>query len=151
MRRWLLLALPLLILMIPRADAEEGRLGDYLSRFDYKERAGMKTHSRELVALLLEGKAQLLDIRFREEAQVWRMGFGLHIPLNELPKRMNELDRGKIIVTACPHKDRAIMARMLLTLNGFDSRYLEDGLLSLAEYLRGDRAREFAIQAMERK
>jgi rhodanese-related sulfurtransferase len=151
MRRSLLLALPFLMLMVPCVYAEEQRFGEYLSRFDYKERVKMKISSQELVALLLEGKAQFLDIRFQEEAQAWRMGFGLHIPLNELPNRMNELDKNKIIVTACPHKDRAIMARTFLTLNGFESKYLEDGLLSLAEHLRGDRARIFAGQASDRK
>jgi rhodanese-related sulfurtransferase len=151
MRRSFLLALPILILMPLCVSAEEQRFGDYLSRFDYKERVKMKISSKELVSLIQEGKAQLVDIRFLEEVQAWKMGFGLHIPLNELHKRLNELDRNKIIVTACPHKDRAIMARTLLTLNGFESRYLEDGLLSLAKYLRGDRAKEFAGQAVDRK
>ena len=35
------------------------------------------------------------------------------------------------------------MARTFLKLNGFNTRYLVDGLTGLAEYLRGDSAREF--------
>ena len=61
-----------------------------LSRFDYEERARMRITGRELIPLLREGKAQLLDIRFREEKEAWRMGFGIHIPLNELPDRLEE-------------------------------------------------------------
>jgi len=49
----------------------------------------------------------------------------------------------KIIVTACPHCDRAIIARTYLTLQGYQSKYLTDGLLELAEYLRGDKAKDF--------
>jgi len=46
-------------------------------------------------------------------------GFGLKIPLNQLPHRLNELPKDKIIVTACPHKDRAIIAMVyLLTRRG---------------------------------
>lgn len=134
----------LFILFTQVAYGQEQSLGNYLSRFDYQERSQMKINSRELVTLLREGKAQLLDIRFREETEAWRMGFGLAIPLNELPARLNELDKTKLIVTACPHVDRAILARTFLVLNGFRARYLQDGLLGLADYLRGDRVLELA-------
>ena len=85
----------------------------------------------------------LVDIRFKEEHAAWHMDFGLHIPLNELPKRLKELDRTKSIVTACPHKDRSALAMAYLKTQGFDVKYLEDGLLGLAELLRGDKARDF--------
>jgi rhodanese-related sulfurtransferase len=71
------------------------------------------------------------------------MGFGSNIPLNELPKRLNELDQSKVIVTACPHKDRDTIAMVYLKTKGYNARYLEDGLVGLAETLRGDTAREF--------
>lgn len=71
------------------------------------------------------------------------MGFAKNIPLNELPGRLSELDKDKIIVTACPHKDRAGLAMAYLRTKGFQSKYLVDGLVGLAEYLRGDRARDF--------
>lgn len=118
-------------------------LEEYLLDFDYAERRDMKIGSRELVRLLQEKKAILVDIRFREEHAVWRMGFGQHIPLNELPKRLGELDPSKLIVTACPHKDRSALAMAFLKTRGFDVKYLEDGLLGLAELLRGDKARAF--------
>ena len=118
-------------------------LEQYLLDFDYAERRDMKIGSKELVKLLQEKKAVLVDIRFKEEHAVWRMGFGLHIPLNELPKRLKELDRTKLVVTACPHKDRSALAMAYLKTQGFDVKYLEDGLLGLAELLRGDQARTF--------
>ena len=55
-------------------------------------------------------QAQLVDIRFPEEVAAWSMGFSTAVPLPELPARLEDLDRSKIIVTACPHKDRAIIA-----------------------------------------
>jgi len=121
-------------------------LASYLGRFDYDERVQMKISSPDLVKLLMGGKAQLIDIRFKEEYAAWHMGMAKNIPLNELPKRLNELDKDKLIVTACPHKDRAVMARTFLTLKGYRSEYLEDGLVGLAEYLRGDRAYDFITQ-----
>jgi rhodanese-related sulfurtransferase len=94
------------------------------------------------VKLLKEKKAILVDIRFKEEHEAWRMGFGLHIPLNELPRRLQELDRTRLIVTACPHKDRSALAMAYLKTQGFDVKYLEDGLLGLAELLRGDKVKD---------
>lgn len=115
----------------------------YLSAFTYEERKAMKINSVELTVMLEEGTAQLVDIRFKEEYKAWHMPASINIPINELPKRLHELDRSKLIVTACPHKDRAIMARTFLKLKGYNTRYLVDGLIGLAEFLRGDNAREF--------
>jgi hypothetical protein len=80
------------------------------------------------------------------------MNFGIHIPVHELPERLNEiagyLDAGKTIVTACPHKDRAIVARMYLMTVFKDVdpsrlRYYKDGFVSMVEHLRGDTAKNF--------
>lgn len=125
------------------ASAAESEFETFLGRFDYDTRADMKIDSKRLVQLLSEKKAVLVDIRFREETTAWRMGFGLFIPLNELPKRLNELPKDKIIVAACPHKDRSAIAMAYLRSKGFNARYLVDGLTGLAENLRGDNAREF--------
>ncbi|MDM5271749.1 rhodanese-like domain-containing protein [Sulfurovum sp. zt1-1] len=116
---------------------------NYLSAFTYEERKAMKINSVELTVMLEEGKAQLIDIRFKEEYEAWHMPASINIPINELPKRLNELDKSKLIVTACPHKDRAIMARTYLKLKGYNTRYLVDGLIGLADFLRGDNALEF--------
>jgi rhodanese-related sulfurtransferase len=116
---------------------------EYLSSFTYEERKEMKVNSVELSVLLEEGTAQLIDIRFKEEYEAWHMPYAINIPLNELPKNLDKLDKTKIIVTACPYKDRAIMARTYLKLKGYNSRYLTDGLVGLAKFLRGDNAKEF--------
>lgn len=120
-------------------------LEQYLLDFDYAERRHMKIGSKDLLKLLIEKKVVLVDIRFKEEHTAWHMGFGLHIPMNDLPKRLKELDRTKLIVTACPHKDRSALAMVYLKTQGFDVKYLEDGLLGLAELLRGDRAKELGL------
>lgn len=133
----------LLFSTVLNAQTKASTYDAYLSSFTYEERKEMKINSVELTVMLEEGTAQLVDIRFREEFEAWHMGAAVNIPLNELPKRLNELDKNKLIVTACPHKDRAIMARTFLKLKGYNTRYLTDGLTGLAEYWRGDSAREF--------
>lgn len=116
---------------------------DYLNQFNYDERSNMKIRTPEMLVMLEEGEAILVDIRFKEEYEVWHIGTSINIPLNELPTRMHELPKDKLIITACPHNDRSNMARMFLTLNGYNARYLNDGLLKTADFLRGDNAREF--------
>ncbi len=116
---------------------------DYLRGFDYDERVAMKIQLPEVLTLYAEGQAQLIDIRFHEEYDAWRVGIGQHIPLNELPDRLDELDAEKTIVTMCPHYDRAEIARLFLTLEGYNARYLTDGMLGIVDHLRGDRARDY--------
>jgi rhodanese-related sulfurtransferase len=123
--------------------AEELTLTEFLTNFDYDTRVNMKAGTRELVDLLQGGEAQLIDIRFKEEYEAWHMGVAKNIPLNELPDRLNELDKDKVIVTACPHKDRAIIAMTYLKTKGYETMYLKDGLIGLAEFLRGDNADDF--------
>ena len=115
----------------------------YLKRFDYHEREEMKIKSLEAVELYKMGEVEFVDIRFKEEQAVWSFPFMKKIPLNELPDRLGELDKNKTIVTVCPHYDRAEIARIYLILKGYKSRYLTDGLIGLAGYLRGDEAKEF--------
>lgn len=124
-------------------ELNEQTFDDYLRRFDYFERQAMKIQLPEMLKLYLDGEAQVIDIRFPEEYEAWHVGIGQHIPLNELPDRLDELDPEKLIVTMCPHYDRAEIARLYLTLKGFRSRYLTDGMLGIANHLRGDVARDY--------
>lgn len=139
----LLLPLGLVFLATPaRAADDPASFAAYLRRFDYAERKAMKIKREELVELYKKGQVQIVDIRFPEEVAAWKMGFSKSIPLNELPDRLGELDKNKLIVTVCPHYDRAEIARLYLTLKGYQARYLSDGLLGLAELLRGEQARD---------
>ena len=115
---------------------------NYLTCFDYLERKNMKIGIEAMLDLLIRREAILLDIRFPEETAAWSFGFAQALPLNELPARLAELDKEKLIVTACPHNDRASLARHYLHLQGYRTKYLFEGLLQLANYLRGDKARE---------
>ena len=109
----------------------------------------MKCDTACIIAGLLDGTVQLVDIRFQEEQDTWQMNFGIKIPLPELPYRLGELDTTKIIVTACPHADRSNLARAYLVSAGFDParvKYATEGFAGLADYLRGDKARDFITQ-----
>ena len=116
---------------------------DYLKNFDYKAIKEMKIRTVEMLNMVEDGTAQVIDIRFPDEYEAWHMGFAKNIPINELPDRLSELDKNKLIITACPHNDRANIARMFLMFKGYRVKYLSDGLLSTTDYLKGSNAQEF--------
>jgi rhodanese-related sulfurtransferase len=145
----IVLAVLLLVCLPAIGMASDNKLETYITNFDYDARIEMKVKSEKLLDLLEDGKAVLVDIRYKEEQQAWGPSFGLKIPLNELPGRLDELPKDKIIVTACPHKDRAIIAMTYLRSKGIKARYLTDGLIGLAENLRGDSAMYFLLNMSE--
>lgn len=123
--------------------AQESNLENYLLNFDYAARKEMRVSSAQLAEMIKEGNVQLVDIRFEEEFQSWNMPFATNIPLPELPKNLHKISKDKLIVTACPHNDRAIIAMIYLKTKGYNVKYLSDGLLELANHLRGDNAKKF--------
>ncbi len=135
----------LILLFFPTVQmvVSQDYIDNYLTNFNYEARKNMKVSSEGLTKLLIDNKAILLDIRFEEEQKSWNMPYAVPMPLPNIPSNYNSLDKSKIIVTACPHKDRAIIAMVYLKSKGYDARYLSDGLLGLADYLRGDKAKLF--------
>lgn len=61
-----------------------------------------------------------LDVRTNEEVAHVAFPFAKHIPLDELPKRLDELPRDKFIVTFCAAVFRGAIAFAYLRANGFD-------------------------------
>lgn len=80
-------------LFIQAAEIKKVSFEEYLLSFDYKERNDMKIKTPDMLALVEEGKAILVDIRFPEEYAAWHIAGSINIPLNELPKRLGELPK----------------------------------------------------------
>ncbi len=91
------------------------------------------------------GTAELVDIRVGSETAVWQVNFGLKIPAPDLPERLDELPKDKLIVVACPQAARSSMARTYLHSQGFRVKYLEGGLLGLVDRLKGGRAKDIQL------
>ena len=89
--------------------------------------------------------AVLVDIRLPMETAVWSVNFGIQLPANELPERLDELPKDKTIVVACPMTDRSNMAYSYLVNKGFNVKYLQGGLLGLVDRLKGGMAKDIKI------
>lgn len=67
------------------------------------------------------GEAVLLDVRTDEETRFVALPQAIHIPINQLPDRLDEIPRDKLVVTFCSGGDRANVAYAYLHAQGFDN------------------------------
>jgi adenylyltransferase/sulfurtransferase len=87
----------------------------------------------ELKNLLFNDQCFLLDVREPEEYLQANMG-GKLIPLKELPNRLNELPKDKLIVVHCKSGKRSAAAVAFLEAEGFNScKSLSGGILAYME------------------
>lgn len=62
----------------------------------------------------------LLDVRTDREIEYLAIPFSMHIPLHELPGRLDELPKDKCIIAFCSSIFRGAVAYTYLRANGFD-------------------------------
>ncbi|QCI28566.1 rhodanese-like domain-containing protein [Caminibacter pacificus] len=110
-----------------------------------KENKEMRLSIEEFIEKYNNDEAVLVDIRMPFELKVWNLPFAIHIPADELEKRIEELPKDKIIVTACPFQNRSPFAAMYLKEKGFNAKYLEKGLIALMDTLKGGEAKKLKI------
>lgn len=69
--------------------------------------------------------AIVLDCREHVELQMASVkpaGFELvHIPMNEIPGRLGQLDPGRAVAVLCHHGNRSMRVAMFLQANGFET------------------------------
>jgi len=118
---------------------------DFIKDVVPSQMKNMQIEIAEFIELYNKKECELLDIRVEAETKVWQLNFGLKIPAPDLPERLNELPKDKLIVVACPRANRSNMVRTWLAMQGFEAKYLTDGLLKLMEHLKGGTAKSINI------
>ena len=61
----------------------------------------------------------ILDVREPEEIRIAAFPGALHIPMGEIPARLNELDPDAAMVVVCHHGMRSAQVAMYLARTGF--------------------------------
>ncbi len=85
----------------------------------------------EAAALAAQG-AQLVDVREANEVAAAALEGTIHIPLGEIPARMNELDTERTVAIICRSGNRSGQAAAFLAANGFsDVINLTGGMMAL--------------------
>lgn len=68
-------------------------------------------------------RIQLLDVREAEELAIVALPGAIHIPMMQIPARLDELDREQPVVVMCHHGDRSRQVARFLLANGFEQVY----------------------------
>ena len=80
--------------------------------------------------LKLRPDQAVLDVRDAQEVELGRIPGALHIPVNELRPRMQELPKDKELLVYCKVGLRGYLACRILSQNGFKCRNLSGGYLT---------------------
>ena len=88
-----------------------------------------KEVSREQARKLIEEGAQLIDVRADHEWEVGRIAGAAHVPLPELPQRLEEIDKDRPVVVYCRGGNRSSMATDALAEAGYDAAKLSEGIV----------------------
>lgn len=90
---------------------------------------------RELETLLSSGaKITIIDVRDVAEWKSGHLQTSKLVPLNDLPRHLNELDKEQPIICHCQHGMRSMRATEFLQKNGFkNARSLKGGLAEWAK------------------
>ena len=103
-------------------------------------------------ALFSDPSAVLLDVRTREEVQSVcfplenQVSISLQIPLNELPDRLVEIPRDRLVGILCVTDVRSAIAYAYLQTHGLDNvRVLAGGTAGLLEQLKTGNVRRHVL------
>ena len=80
--------------------------------------------------LVEAGKAVIVDVRTPEEFAAAHLPGALNLPVGELPARLGELPRGKVLVLYCRSGARSASAEQVLRDKGFETVII----LTMANY-----------------
>lgn len=75
------------------------------------------------------GEALVLDVREPDEWARGHIAGALHVPLQTLPARLEELPRDRLIVCQCASGGRSASAARFLVQSGFQATNLVGGIM----------------------
>jgi rhodanese-related sulfurtransferase len=88
--------------------------------------------SEEAKLKLKEGTSLFLDVRTDAERKAGSIKGSIHIPLNQLPSRIEELKkfRDKEVICYCRSGNRSVTAALILQKNGINGANLKNGYIA---------------------
>jgi rhodanese-related sulfurtransferase len=89
--------------------------------------------SREEARKLIDEGAQLVDVRADHEWEAGRISGATHVPLPQLPQRLDEIDTDRPVVLYCRGGNRSSMATAALAEAGYDAVKLTEGIVGWSE------------------
>ena len=91
----------------------------------------------EFTKLLKTKDMHVIDVRSKEENSLLQFSFAYNIPLNEIPKRIDEIPKNKMIAVFCHSGTRGAIAYLYLQASGFENVKILDATIGeLADALK---------------
>jgi len=87
-------------------------------------------HVPSITAHAVDEDAYLLDVREYDEWAAGRAAGAVHIPMSELPGRLDEVPTDRQVVVACRVGGRSAQVAAWLNVNGYDAVNLEGGMFA---------------------
>ena len=87
------------------------------------------TRARELI----EGGAQVVDVRTAGEHAAGHIAGSAHIPLERLGEEADELERERPVVVYCRGGNRSAMAAEAMRNSGWDAHSIDGGLVAWSD------------------
>jgi rhodanese-related sulfurtransferase len=100
---------------------------------DAGEESGVKEVGRDQARAMIDDGAQLVDVRSDHEWEAGHLSGARHIPLPELARRIEELERRHPVILYCRGGTRSTMATDALNEAGFDAVKLREGIVGWEE------------------
>ena len=98
----------------------------------------------------IKNGAILIDVREVDETIAHKLPNSTNIPLGELKKRINELDKSKTYIICCTKGQRAYNALRIFLDNGFKAMYLSGGLTFYDSCFKKEKIEKFPIKKEEK-
>ncbi len=98
----------------------------------------------------IKNGAILIDVREVDETMANKLPNSINIPLGELKKRINELDKSKTYIICCTKGQRAYNALRIFLDNGFKAMYLSGGLTFYDSCFKKEKIEKFPIKKEEK-
>jgi rhodanese-related sulfurtransferase len=89
--------------------------------------------SAEAAKQLIDDRAQLVDVRAKDEFDAGHIPGARHIPLETLDADADGLDRSRPLIVYCRSGDRSAMVADAFAASGWDAHSIEGGLLEWTE------------------
>ncbi|MCU7558323.1 rhodanese-like domain-containing protein [Macrococcus capreoli] len=92
--------------------------------------------TEEFVEKVKCGEAlNIIDVREPFEVEQGMLKGALHIPMNDIPERMDELDKEQAYYIVCAHAVRSANVTQYLLGNGYKAMNVEGGMAVIAPML----------------
>jgi rhodanese-related sulfurtransferase len=82
---------------------------------------------------MVDGGAQLIDVRTDHEWEAGRIAGAAHIELGELTDRAGEIEKGRPVILYCRGDNRSDMAAAALAADGYEAVAIAGGLEAWVE------------------